>query len=101
MHGRSLAVYPTRVSLCNEGGVNGCAPRSSISVLTFARWCIGWLLRRRNDIGLSGCNLFNLEVDADFPNMASARLQIARLRSPCRDGGGQGRARKRSYDIIW
>ena len=101
MHGRSLAVSPTHVPLCNGSSVNGGASRSGISVLTFGRWGIGWLHRRSNDLSLSGCNVLSLEVDADFPNMASAHLQRARLRSPCRDGGGLGRARKRSYDIIW
>ena len=101
MHGRSLAMHPTRVTLCNEAGVNGCAPMSCVSVLTFARWGNGWQLRRTNDIGLSGCTLFSLDVDADFPNVASARLHVARLQSLRRGGGGHGRATKRSYDIIW
>ena len=45
--------------------------------------------------------VFSLDVDADFPNVASARLHVARLQSLRRNGGGHGRATKRSYDIIW
>ena len=101
MHGRSLAMYPTRVTLCNEVGVNGCALMSRVSVLTLARWGNGWQLRQTNDIGLSGCTLFSLDVDADFPNVTSARLHAARLQHFRRGVGGHRCAAKRSYDIIW
>ena len=98
MHGRSLAMHPTRVTLCNEAGVNGCAPKSSVSVLTFGRWANGWRLRRTNDIGLGGFTLFSLSVDADLPNVASARLLAARLQFIRRGVGGHRSAARRIND---